>query len=249
MIIIVDDRKSVADAFTALFEREGVAALSMSGADLRGWVTGLAPPDLLVIEAFLIGRCEDRAAACTLVSSKLRAIVVAISEERCLQETLSLFAAGVDDVVRMPMHVKEIMARVNAVSRRTSIRNDSASCGEIRVFFDGRDPEVRGEVLPLPRRERRILEFLANNAGRRVSKGQIFGAVYGLCNENIDETVIESHISKLRKRLRDRLGFDPIDCQRYLGYRLLHAAEDSDFASVSPAQESVGPMPCDLIMG
>ena len=78
-----------------------------------------------------------------------------------------------------------------------------------------------GEVLPLPRRERRILEYLVNNMGCRVTKTQIFNSVYGLFSEDIDENVIESHISKLRKRLRHRLGHDPIDSQRYLGYRLI----------------------------
>ena len=92
--------------------------------------------------------------------------------------------------------------------------------GRIRVFSDGRDPEIDGEPLPLPRRERRILEYLMANKGRRVTKSQIFNFVYGLFDDGIDENVIESHISKLRKRLRQRLGTDPIDSQRFLGYRL-----------------------------
>jgi DNA-binding response OmpR family regulator len=78
-------------------------------------------------------------------------------------------------------------------------------------------------VLPLPRRERRILEYLVSNHGCRVTKTQIFNYVYGLFSEDIDENVIESHVSKLRKRLRYRLGFDPIDSQRYLGYRLIYS--------------------------
>ena len=75
--------------------------------------------------------------------------------------------------------------------------------------------------MPLPRRERRILEYLIANKGRRVTKSQIFNFVYGLFDDGIDENVIESHISKLRKRLRQRLGTDPIEFfQRFLGYRL-----------------------------
>ena len=53
-------------------------------------------------------------------------------------------------------------------------------------------------------------------------KSQIFNFVYGLFDDEIDENVIESHISKLRKRLRQRLGTDPINSQRFLGYRLTH---------------------------
>ena len=97
---------------------------------------------------------------------------------------------------------------------------DHAVVGEMRVYFDGRDPEIKGQVLPLPRRERRILEFLVNNQGRRVSKSQIFNSIYGIFDENVEENVVESHISKLRKKLRQQLGYDPIDSKRYLGYRL-----------------------------
>ena len=72
----------------------------------------------------------------------------------------------------------------------------------------------------LPRRERRILEYLAINRGRRVSRTQIFNAVYGLFDEEVEESVVESHISKLRKKLRQIMGYDPIDTKRYLGYQL-----------------------------
>jgi len=50
---------------------------------------------------------------------------------------------------------------------------------------------------------------------------EITGFQVNLFSEDIDENVIESHISKLRKRLRHRLGYDPIQSQRYLGYTLI----------------------------
>jgi DNA-binding response OmpR family regulator len=233
MIIIVDERKSVVEAFASLFAREGVAALEIDPSDLQGWITGAPKADLAAVEAFLVGQCPDRATMCRLIASSSRSVVVAVSEARSLEDTLALFACGADDVVRMPMHVKEILARINAVSRRTVV-SDSAKFGNIQVFFDGRDPEIGNETFQLPRRERRILEYLANNAERRVTKSQIFNAVYGLFNEDIGETVIESHISKLRKRLRERLGYDPIDCKRFLGYRLTHLGGVEDLVFDPP---------------
>ena len=73
----------------------------------------------------------------------------------------------------------------------------------------------------LPRRERRILEYLAANRMRRVSRSAIFNAVYGLFDDEVEESVVESHISKLRKKLRHALGYDPIDTKRFLGYQLV----------------------------
>jgi len=122
--------------------------------------------------------------------------------------------------VRKPVHPREILARAAAIRRRLQTLANHVEVGAIRVFSDGRDPEVAGEIFPLPRRERRILEYLVANRGRRVTKGQIFNAIYGIFDEEVEENVVESHISKLRKKLRKRLGVDPIDSKRFLGYCL-----------------------------
>jgi DNA-binding response OmpR family regulator len=221
MIGSVHERDSVAQGYTAWFDREGVSATGLAPADFSNWVKTVSDPDILAVEAFLLGDCGQRHMFPRLIKGRSRAAVIAMNDNKSLEETLDLFAAGVDDVVRKPVHVREILARIKAIRTRTRGRGEGTVLGELRVFSDGRDPLVRGEPLPLPRRERRILEYLVNNIGCRVTKTQIYNSVYGLFSEEIDENVIESHISKLRKRLRHRLGYDPVDSQRYLGYRLL----------------------------
>jgi DNA-binding response OmpR family regulator len=74
--------------------------------------------------------------------------------------------------------------------------------------------------LALPRRELRILEHLVSHQGKWLTKTELFNAIYGLFDSSFDENVIESHVSKLRKKLRNHLGYDPIDSKRYMGYRL-----------------------------
>ncbi len=222
MIVIVDERDTVKEGYTAWFDREGVSATGFCATDFGNWVKTVSDPDIGAVEAFLIGTCKDRHLLPKLIRNRSSAAVIAMNDQKCLDETLDLFDAGVDDVVRKPVHVREILARIKAIQRRAKAEDEGKLVGDIRVFSDGRDPEVKGDVLPLPRRERRILEYLVNNRGRRVTKTQIFNFVYGLFGEDIDENVVESHISKLRKRLRHRLGYDPIDSQRYLGYRLVY---------------------------
>ncbi len=126
------------------------------------------------------------------IKSRSAAAVIAMNDTKSLNDTLELFAAGVDDVVRKPVHVREILARIKAISRRQHTETPASLSGRIRVFSDGRDPEIDGLPLPLPRRERRILEYLMANKGRRVTKSQIFNFVYGLFDDGIDENVIES---------------------------------------------------------
>ncbi len=221
MIIIIDARNIVTAGYASAFEREGFASLELHPSELMDWLDITSAQDLASVDALLIGECRDR---CNFVSPIRKrcpeAQIMALLDAASLEITLDLFSAGMDDVLKKPVHVREIIARVGAFRRRVAARDSSVGTGAIEVFFDGRDPMVGGDVMELPRRERRILEFLVKNKGRRVTKTQIFNAVYGVMNEGVDECVVESHISKLRKKLRRKLGFDAIESTRYIGYML-----------------------------
>ncbi|MET0174067.1 MAG: winged helix-turn-helix domain-containing protein [Agrobacterium vaccinii] len=218
MIVVVDERKLVKDGYTALFGREGIPSTGFDPVEFGEWVNTAADSDIAAIEAFLIGQAEMTQELPRAIRDRSQAPVIAVSDQHSLDATLALFDCGVDDVVRKPVHPREILARAAAIRRRLSVLTNFTDAGPIRVFSDGRDPEVNGEVFALPRRERRILEYLIANRGRRVSKAQIFNAIYGIFDEEVEENVVESHISKLRKKLRKKLGFDPVDSKRFLGY-------------------------------
>jgi DNA-binding response OmpR family regulator len=182
------------------------------------WVNTAADSDLDAVEAFLIGHGEQTLDLPRAIRDRSQAPVIAVSDTPSLESTLAFFDSGVDDVVRKPVHPREILARAAAIRRRLKALTNHTDIGPIRVFSDGRDPEIEERTFALPRRERRILEYLVANRGRRVTKQQIFNAIYGIFDEDVEENVVESHISKLRKKLRKRLGFDPIDSKRFLGY-------------------------------
>ncbi|ACB96944.1 response regulator transcription factor [Beijerinckia indica] len=218
MLVIIDEREIVTSGYVSRFANEGISSTGFRPEEFGDWVRSAAETDLFAVEAFLLGDCQERQGLPKIIRERSPAPLIALNDTASLEQTLSLFAAGADDVVRKPVHVREILARVGAIKRRHEERQDSTLIGDLRVFFDGRDPEVKGSTLQLPRRERRILEYLVNNRGRRVSKTQIFNSIYGIFDEKIEENVVESHISKLRKKLRRQLGYDPINSVRYLGY-------------------------------
>lgn len=223
MIVIVDERNLVKEGFHSLFDREGVASATFDPGEFGEWVSSAADEDVKSVRAFLIGDCADLQVYPRRIRDRSPAPVIALSDQNSLETTLRLFESGVDDVVRKPVHIRELLARISAISRRSQDADTAKQIGRLRVYGDGRDPEVDGKPLPLPRRERRILEFLFANVGRRVTKTQVFNSIYGIFDEDVEENVVESHISKLRKKLRECLGHDPIESKRFLGYRLVLA--------------------------
>lgn len=218
MYIVIDQRQIVTAGYVASFAREGVSSLGFYSEDFHDWLRSASDTDLNAVQAFLLGDFDQRASCAEVIRNHTRAPIIALNETRSLEQTLNLFAAGIDDVVRKPVHIREILARSDAIWRRLNDASGYNQFGRMRVYFDGRDPEIDGDVLILPRRERHILEYLVRNRGRRVSKTQIFNAIYGIYNENVEESVVEGHISKLRKKIRQKLGHDPVEAKRYIGY-------------------------------
>lgn len=240
MIVLIETRTAVAKAYLDGFERLGFAGFLVDPSGFHNWIESLGLQDMAAVEAVVAGDFRGREAIGRQLS-KLRGVpLIALLDQRSLEATLSLFTAGFDDVISKPVHVREILARIHSISgRRKACVSDEGS-SELQVFSDGRDPVVNGEVLCLPRRERRILECLHQSEGAWITKTQLFNRVYGMFNDQYDESVIESHICRLRRRLKAALSYDPVESQRYLGYRLsLRFADVSGTSTASFAQSRV----------
>ena len=144
MYIIIDDRDIVAGGYAIGLDREGVSSTGIEGSEFREWIGKVSDTDMHAVEAFLIGDCGNREILSKLIRERSSAPVLCLNERQSLDDTLGLFAAGVDDVLRKPVHVREILARVGAISRRTMTEGRDVAVGDLRVFFDGREAEVAG---------------------------------------------------------------------------------------------------------
>lgn len=242
MLVMVEERELVLAGYEKGFASEGVAIAGFKPADFLNWIGKAPAAELATIEAFLLGDTVDRLACARAIAGRATAPQIALVDATSLETTLSLFAEGIDDVVRKPVHVREILARIGAIRRRSAHVARAivpvAAPAAVDVYFDGRDPLVAGTVMELPRRERRILEYLIANKGRRVTKTQIFNAIYGIFDEHVEENVVESHVSKLRKKLRARLGYDPIDSKRFLGYCIEFGGAPAVAEALLPARQA-----------
>ena len=134
MIVIVDERETVTDGFASWFQREGISAIGLAPDDFGNWMRTAPNGDFGAVEAFLVGGCAGRVGLAQVIRSRSDAAVIAVIDEKSLEETLSLFASGVDDVVRKPVHVREILARITAIRRRARGEADSTTVGEVCVY-------------------------------------------------------------------------------------------------------------------
>lgn len=181
MIILVDDRIEVTDAYRTSFGREGISAATFTPVDFDSWFHSTSGPDLAAVEAFILGDFVQRETVTRAIKTRSEAPAIALNDSTGLETTLKLFAAGADDVVRKPVHAREIIARISAIKRRKSPLAKVTDMGDLCVFNDGRDPEVGGRTLVLPRRERRTIEQFAGEltsaAEGLIDRGEQFAIV------------------------------------------------------------------------
>ena len=135
-------------------------------------------------------------------------------------DKLRAFELGVDDYVTKPFSPKEVMARINAVTKRRQANKQEALSSMkfegLELDFGGRNVYVDGEKISLTPLEYELLFYMAKNNGIALSREKLLSEVGGVDFFGDDRTV-DTHIKMLRSNLKDYRKF--IVTLRGLGYK------------------------------
>lgn len=129
--------------------------------------------------------------------------------------------AGGDDYLAKPFAFSELLARVEALSRRKGVVQETTelSLADLEMNLLTRSVTRRGQAIELTTREFSLLEYLLRNAGRVVSRSMLLEAVWDY-NFDPQTNIIDQHVSRLRQKI-DK-DFDPplLQTIRGMGYSL-----------------------------
>ncbi len=223
-ILVIEDETPILEVLTQALARKGYQVSTASDGD-TGLDKALAEmPDLILLD-LMLPRMDGwevcrrlRAEAATRRTPII--MVTARREERDAVEGLSI---GADDYVRKPFSLKELLARIEALLRRASLEEgDDSSRLELRNLRLDRESQMAyldGQELDLSPTEFKILELLAQRPGVPLSRDRLLNRVWGLWGG--DTRTLDTHISRLRKKLSAIAGAPTIEALRGRGYRLL----------------------------
>jgi DNA-binding response OmpR family regulator len=205
-VAIIEDEPAIRQVVVDALELEGygtdAADTFQSGLDL-----GLrAPCDLLLLDLALPGGDGlDLLAEVRLARPTLPVIIMTARGRE--EDRVSGLKLGADDYVVKPFSIKELVARIEAVLRRSAERPTDAR----RVRFKGgvADLESRqltldsGVAAELSEREVDLLRYLARNPGRTVSRDELLQRIWRLPPNRVRTRTIDMHVARLRDKLGD----------------------------------------------
>lgn len=148
-------------------------------------------------------------------SSKVPIIMLTARGEE--QDELFGFELGVDEYISKPFSPKILVARVEAILKRTQVLgNNIKDYGGIKIDTDGRTVEVDEKQIEMSLREYELLKYLVDNAGIALSRDKILNNVWNYDYYG-DSRTIDSHIKKIRHKLGKKGKY--IETMRGVGYK------------------------------
>lgn len=136
------------------------------------------------------------------------------------QEKVEGLEAGADDYITKPFHVEEVLARLNALVRRSAGWADPVlSVGPLEVDTRTQDVKLNGNNIDLTSFEYKVLAYLMLHQGKVISKTELTEHIYEE-DDDRDSNVIEVFVRRLRVKLDPKKTLNPIETLRGRGYRL-----------------------------
>jgi two-component system, OmpR family, response regulator len=219
-VLIVEDDGTIAD-FVAKGLAEAGYAVDVAPDGERGLELASAGTYDAAIVDVMLPKLDGLTLIDRMRARRIRTPVLILSARRTVDDRVSGLQAGGDDYLTKPFAFAELLARLQALIRRSSGATEPTrlSIADLSLDLLSRKTERAGRTLELRPREFALLEYLMRNAGRVLTKTMILSHVWGY-NFNPGTNVVDVLVSRLREKI-DR-DFEPklLQTVRGVGYVL-----------------------------
>ncbi|WP_328536311.1 response regulator transcription factor [Streptomyces sp. NBC_00344] len=227
-LLLVEDDNHVAAALSAVLARHGFRVVhARSGEEA---LRALLPDDEEPFGVILLDLGlpdQDGYEVCGKIRKRTVTPVIMVTARADVRSRIHGLNLGADDYVVKPYDTGELLARIHAVSRRTSTGEDTGSVpavalslGPVEIQLPTRRVSIEGEEIQLTRKEFDLLALLAQRPGVVFRREQIISEVWQTSWEGTGRT-LEVHVASLRSKLHMPALIETV---RGVGYRLVAPA-------------------------
>ena len=204
-VLIVEDDRNIAELLQMYLEKEGYA-VTIANDGGQGLAKFRAiKPDMVLLDVMM--PIMDGWEVCKAIRAEAQTPIIMLTAKSETSDKVQGLRSGADDYITKPFEMREVLARVEAVLRRTS--GNSADKKARRLVFDkltidmdAFELTVDGKKVDTPPKEMELLFFLASSPNRVYTRNQLLDEVWGFDYFG-DSRTVDVHVKRLREKLED----------------------------------------------
>ena len=202
-VLIVEDDKNICDLLQMYLEKEGYAVTTAADGGQGLTKFRAINPDLVLLD--LMMPVMDGWAVCKTIREESQTPVIMLTAKGETDDKVAGLKIGADDYITKPFEMKEVLARIEAVLRRTDrgaaekqLRR--LSFDKLTIDMDAFELTVDGRKVDTPPKEMELLFYLASTPNRVYTRNQLLDEVWGFDYFG-DSRTVDVHVKRLREKL------------------------------------------------
>ena len=202
-VLVVEDEKNIQELLQLYLEKEGYAVTVASDGG-----QGLAKfhaihPDLVLLDVMM--PVMDGWSVCKAIRAESQTPVIMLTAKGETDDKVAGLKAGADDYITKPFEMQEVLARIEAVLRRSDRSGSEAAprrltFDKLTIDMDAFELTVNGKKVDTPPKEMELLFYLASSPNRVYTRNQLLDEVWGFDYFG-DSRTVDVHIKRLREKL------------------------------------------------
>lgn len=219
-LLLIEDDQKIASFICKGLKQAGFAVDHVLNGD-DGFQLAISEPYDVAIIDIMLPKLDGLTLIEKLRHQKINTPVLILSAKRSVDDRVKGLQSGSDDYLTKPFAFSELLARVQALIRRSSgvLEPTRLIVGDLSINFMTRDVVRAGEKIDLQPREFSLLEYLMRNTGRVISKTMIMEHVWDY-NFDPETNIVEARICRLRDKIDRPFEKKMIHTIRGVGYVL-----------------------------
>ena len=202
-VLVIEDDKNIADLLQMYLEKEGYAVTTAADGGQGLSKFRAIGPDLVLLD--LMMPVMDGWSVCREIRKESEVPVIMLTAKGETDDKVAGLKSGADDYITKPFEMKEVLARIEAVLRRsdrkvadTDVRR--LSFDKLTIDMDAFELTVDGKKVDTPPKEMELLFYLASSPNRVYTRNQLLDEVWGFDYFG-DCRTVDVHVKRLREKL------------------------------------------------
>ncbi|MCP4747267.1 MAG: response regulator transcription factor [Desulfobacteraceae bacterium] len=223
-VLLIEDDKKITSFVKKGLKEQGFTVDCSEDGDEGFHIATTYVYDVIILDIMLPGR-DGLSILRNLRDLKNNVPVLLLTARSALNERLEGLNLGADDYLCKPFYMEELVARIHAITRRSSGENlNLMQRGDLVLNLINREVKIGETLIELTAREFSLLELLMRSPDRVFTRTQILEHVWGY-NFDPQTNVVDVYIRRLRNKIDVISGSPAIETVRGVGYRLKESTE------------------------